>query len=134
MSFTLYSRGPARSRVSKSSGRSATSLSMAASTSARNDAPVRLQAVFTVPLPSGQAAEMVGGVLVAVGMGVGVPVATGVGVEGASVTGGLLVGEPPPHPDKKSAAAAIERPSVFPTTTSCGRPYERTHRKARPSS
>jgi hypothetical protein len=78
-----------------------------------------LQAVFTVPLPRGQEAAMVPGVLVAVGMGVGVPVLAGVGVEGASVTGGLLVGEPPPHPDARSAAATIERPrAVFPTATS----------------
>src|SRR4029450_5653126 len=93
MSFTLYSPGPARSRVSKSAGFSRTSWSMAASTSARNVGAWRSPCGFTVPLPSGQEADpppLGSVVLVVVGA-----VVTGVLVTGGWVTGGRVTGAGP---------------------------------------
>ena len=83
---------------------------MAASTSSRNDAVVRLQAVFTVPLPSGQADTVgpVGPLGVGVGVGWLMAGALGVGV-GACVTGPALppVGDPPP-PQASAPPTAID--------------------------
>ena len=65
----------------------------------------------------------------------GVPVLAGVGVEEGTVTGGLLVGEPPPQPDAMSAAATTERPNVvFPKATSTHvRTNERTEKPGQPT-
>src|SRR5512145_3030843 len=108
MSLTLYSRGPARSRVSKIWGCSVTSWSIAASTSARKDGCARLHCVFTVPLPSGHD-EAPG------------PAGVGVGVGGGATdppVGELL---PPPQPKAPipTTSASLNVPNrVFLTPTS----------------